>query len=290
MSRPLSLRAAVPTQNVAPPLPRTLKEHLDQQGFETIPGKVPVRLKGADVERARGLQAMFEDAKQFLEGAFGGDRSLTIAFLTREQWEGLPNMPPYGIPFIDPEGVVAIPATADNVLTQHILSAEDRVSADTRQRILDAGFSYEEAARLFPELVSMHELGHRFFELKKRPWFNELMASYFGYAYLKEANPALATVWDALSDSLVETITPSTRSVAEFDRLYFGVGADTYLWFQGKFQEGVEWLYDAQGLAFGERVRAAFPKPSENLYSINIWDRVDAFAPGFRRWAQAISA
>lgn len=112
-------------------------------------------------------------------------------------------------------------------------------------------------------LVGLHELGHtctRGFGIRvPSRWAGEMLATYFAYAYVREHDPKQAEVWDGILRADRDAVRPKHTTLADFDRLYFGVGAQNYIWYQGRFQQMVRQVYDAQGLNFLRAVRDAFP-------------------------------
>ena len=70
--------------------------------------------------------------------------------------------------------------------------------------------------------------------------------------------PDLARSWEIVSRSDAGN-TPQHRSLADFERLYSGVGADNYIWYQGRFSERVFAIFAIEGLDFLRKVKDAFP-------------------------------
>ena len=94
-------------------------------------------------------------------------------------------------------------------------------------------------------------------------------------------------VWDAILRAYRDAVLRKHTTLADFDRLYFGVGAQNYVWNQARFQEMVRRVYDAQGLNFLRAVREAFAAgdagpltPEETL------ERFEKIYPGFKVWTR----
>ena len=56
--------------------------------------------------------------------------------------------------------------------------------------------------------------------------------------FLRSREPATISMWNAVSLDIIHGIKPSTRRLDEFNRLYSGVGPETYGWFYSQFTLG----------------------------------------------------
>jgi hypothetical protein len=243
--------------------------------------------------RPRPLRALVEQAMGFYERTLGITGELHLAVLTPGDWAKVITWQPYGIPGVAGEPPVAfLPATDDNVAANDALSIRGGVSPDTVRLIEAAGRSYEEASRRYVDLVGLHELGHtyarRFGIRTPSRWAGELLATYFAYAYLREHDPAQADVWDGILRAYRDAVRPKHTTLADFERLYFGVGPQNYIWYQARFQQMVRAAYDAQGLDFLRAVRKAFPEAESALTPEETLRRFEKIFPPFREWAKGM--
>lgn len=212
--------------------------------------------------RAAALRALVADAMTHYRAALGiaddPAAPLQLAVLTRAQWAQVIRHQPYGIPGVAGRPpVIFMPAGDDGLAADDALALlrdEGRVAAATLRALADAGFDAETAARRHVDLVGLHELGHvyaqRFGIHAPARWLDELAASYFAYAYLRAHRPALARLWDGVLQAYLDAVQPAHRSLADFDRLYFGVGA------QLRVVPGAVPAHGARGL---RRARAGLP-------------------------------
>ena len=141
------------------------------------------------------------------------------------------------------------------------------------------------------DLVGYHELGHLYVgEWGINPhtrWFSELLATYFGYAFMAERLPDLARTWEIVSRSDGGN-TPQHRSLADFERLYTGVGADNYIWYQGRFSERVFAVFATERFDFLRKVKDAFPRGPEKLAADQLLEQLENIQPGFKAWAASL--
>jgi hypothetical protein len=144
------------------------------------------------------------------------------------------------------------------------------------------------------DLIGLHELGHTYAVslglIPPRPnkWFSEFMASYIAYAYLRAKRPKLATLFYVMAaDLAVEGPRPKHTSLADFERLYAGVGPKNYGWYQGKFFQRVAQVYDAKGLSFIDKVLRAFPSSEGQTLPVDVvMRRLEKISPGFIDWSK----
>jgi hypothetical protein len=246
-------------------------------------------------EKALGLRALIEDAMRFYEDSLNVREELHLAVLTPEQWAAVITWQPYGIPGVAGTPPVAfLPATDDNLAANDARAIRDAVSPATIRLIEASGHSYEEGAARYVDLVGLHELGHTYTTgMGIRPsqlWLGELLATYFAYAYLRQHQPRQAQLWDGILQAYRDAVRPDHTSLADFERLYFGVGARNYVWYQARFQEMVREAYDAMGLDFLREVRAAFPRDEVERPNLEeTLRRLERMHPGFGAWASGMA-
>ena len=193
-------------------------------------------------KRAKDLQPMIEEAMGFYERKLKTGAELALAVLTQDQWKQVRAVP-YGLPNVSsPPHVVFLPATADGVVTADALSLKNNLSPETLKKLASSGYTFDQAAVKFVDLIGLHELGHTYAVslglVPPRPnkWFGEFLASYFAYAYLHEKRPKLATLFYVIAaDLALEGPRPKYTSLEDFERLYSGVGPKNYGWYQGRF-------------------------------------------------------
>jgi hypothetical protein len=245
-------------------------------------------------KRAKDLQSMIEEAMGFYERKLKTRAELALAVLTQDQWKQVRAVP-YGLPNVSsPPHVVFLPATADGVVTADALSLKNNLSPETLKKLASSGYTFDQAAVKFVDLIGLHELGHTYAVslglVPPRPnkWFGEFLASYFAYAYLHEKRPKLATLFYVIAaDLALEGPRPKYTSLEDFERLYSGVGPKNYGWYQGRFLQRVAQVYDMKGLSFIADVLNAFPAAEgESLPVDVVIRRLEKISPGFIEWSK----
>lgn len=286
----LGARGPAAAQPAAPA--STLLERVQALGHRSHgEGRVVAWYPADQRERAEALRALIADAAGFFQQQLGIEGELHLAVLTREQWERVITHQPYGIPGVAGRPpVVFMPAGDDGLAAEDALALRPRVAPATLKALADAGFDHDSAARRYVDLVGLHELGHvysrRYGLWANCRWLDELLATFFAYAYLRERRPALAALWEGVLQAYVDAVQPAHRTLDDFDRLYFGVGAQNYVWYQAQFQRMVRVAYEARGVAFLRDLRPHFGTPSPvPMAPERILSRLDPVLPGFRAWA-----
>jgi hypothetical protein len=118
-------------------------------------------------------------------------------------------------------------------------------------------------------------------------WFNELLANYFSYAYLKTEALKLATVVEALD--LVPLGPVQHTSLEDLEKLGNRVGKPNYVWYQQQFERRASSIYTGcGGIDFLAKVKAAFPslpgRPASGSVG-EVLGRLESLCPGFQSWA-----
>jgi hypothetical protein len=266
-------------------------------GTEVLAGDVPVYHSSGFSHRAAELQALIESGRHFFQDSLGLRAHVNLAVLSQADWSRLTDVP-YTIPFYSAgEAVIFLPATTAGPIVDDYLSNQPRLPAARLARIRDAGFDFEDGAHAMVDLIGYHELGHLYTRAygiqPPSPWMHEFLATYFAYAYLRRTQPHLAELWDGMVAAPPDARPPHT-SLADFDRLYFGVGPENYFWYQGVFATRVTEVFDRHGLGFLSAVRESFPasdngtQPPPAYSSDEVFAALERIDPGFMAWAERL--
>ena len=244
-------------------------------------------------ERARAIGRQVAASNVFYRDSLGVEADIRLALLDPADFEraafvhGLP----YGLPYID-DGVAVLPADlASGAVIEMYAPFETTVSAEIVADLQQIGLSYEGAKRRMVDLIGLHEIGHAqvyAYDLDaKQHWFNEFLASYFAYAYMRSREPEMAVVWDAVTQAGREGYEPTHSSLDELNQLYAGVGVGDYVWYQNVFQDRIRAVYDEQGLDFLrhtlDRLSNAEWDPESSAELLAVLEEI---APGFLAWAE----
>ena len=254
--------------------------------------KITVYYSEGYKKKALELRSLIEEAMRFYERKLGIKEEFSLAVLTQDQWSQV-RKSPYGLPWVSGRPHVAfLPATEDGVVAADALSFKETVSPATLKKIKASGYSFEKGAQKFVDLIGLHELGHVYASTygirAPNKWLNEMLASYFAYAFLREKHPKLAMLFYAMAAELVpDNPKQKYTSLEDFDRLYSGVGVKNYDWYQGKFFQRVAQVYEVKGLSFLTDVRDAFPQEKqESLTPEAVLHRLERISTGFLEWSK----
>ncbi len=260
-------------------------------GLESATDRITVFYPKGQTDRALEARTRVQEALAFFADSLGVAPELSLAVLDRGHWERLGIQQPYGIPGVDGVPPVAfLPATDDGLAATDALSIAAGVGDSARRLLAAAGTDWTTAASSHVALVGLHELGHALvdaygIEVRSR-WLNEWLATYAGYTFMRAHRPREALVWEGVLHGFRDAARPAHRTLAAFDRLYFGVGALNYVWYQARFQQQVQAVHAQHGLDFLRQVRAGFPRGSAPVTSADeVLTRLERIAPGFSAWA-----
>jgi hypothetical protein len=285
------LALPAPTPGQPPP---SLLDAVRKAAPQRLDGPIPAHFSPGAEQRARDLQKVLGDASGFYRKRLGVAPTFTLALLDATAWTSVTgDNIPYGLPFVigDPP-VMTLPFRQEGAVVTGYMANASRLPADVARLVETSRRPFAAHVADMVDLVGYHELGHLYIgEWGINPhtrWFGELLATYFGYAFMAEQLPDLARTWEIVSRSDGGN-TPQHRSLADFERLYSGVGADNYIWYQGRFSERVFAIFPIDGLDFLRKVKDAFPRDSnEKLASDALLERLENIRPGFKAWAAGL--
>jgi hypothetical protein len=269
---------------------------VQELGVPNFTGKVTVYYSTGYEARARELSGLIEDALRFYEDKLKTKTEFCIAVLTKSDWERVEKGTPFGLPSVSAAPhVMLLPATHDGVVVKDVMALRGKASPATFRKIEQSGFTFEQGAEKFLDLISLHELGHiltlAYGIHPPSRWSNEFLATYFAFTYLRHAHPQLATLFVAMTHDLQcrDGDKPRHTALEDFDRLYSGVGSANYGWYQSAFVGQVEQVYDVKKLSFLEDVRTAYPADTkEGQPPRAVLERLEKICPGFVAWGEAL--
>ncbi len=257
----------------------------------TVIGELVFYSKGY-LERGESISKQIKKSIMFYSDSLEINGQVEIALLdTTDYNKTSPNIP-YGLPFVN-DGLIFLPAdTSVGAVKDMYAPFAETASEEIISNLKNVGYEYSDALNSMVDLIGLHELGHvqnDVFEIDARqPWFNEFMASYFGYAYMQAKEPNMAIIWDNITRAGFEGYVPNHHSLDEFNKLYFGVGVGDYVWYQNAFQERIRVVYSTKGLGFIRLVKekltdASFqPETADELL-----ESLEEIMPGFVKWADS---
>jgi len=266
-------------------------------GLESLPDPVPTYYSPELRPRAEALQRRVRDAVSFFESRHNIPSPLTLALLNEPHWAAV-SRAPYGLGFasVAPRVVVWAASTEKGIMAQIFRAAHAAASSpEVSQAWTSLGVSHEAAVAQVLEAILLHEVGHVYvngalgFRDVAR-WFNEFMATYIAYTFLRSREPAAIGVWNAVSLDIIHGIQPSTRKLDDFNRLYNQLPPQTYGWFQSHFNLGVTAVLEQKRDTdwFVELRTAGLDKDSRSLTTSELLGRLDRIAPGIKGWAEKL--
>lgn len=242
-------------------------------------------------DRAQELGQVLDEALQFFSDSLKVDLDFRLALLREEHWKELTNSP-YAIPHVRYENSKAIaflPLDQDGVVYDLMMSLKERITPELRQKVANTGLSYEEFSAKMVDLIGFHEIGHPYADVygigKPARWFNEFVANYFLYAFLRTNYPEDARIWDLSTQVILNDYDPKHRTLEDFEKYYSGVGADNYGWYQANFERKANDLFEERGFSFIRELKANFPNEEGKLSNEVIINRLEKMAPGFKEWS-----
>lgn len=264
------------------------------------PGEIPAYYSACCKNRALEVQAALEDGLHFYNEKLGIHLDLVVAVLDKKDWNRILDqrpdhiVPPYGMTYV-PFDVAFIPADDDGVITRGLLAEKTHETAETRRLLESVHLGFDEAARRFIMHPILHELGHRLvIQYGIAPpmqngswWVDEMLASYFAYAYEKSRRPETATIVEAMTNLSSENL--KYTSLDDFPKtvpLLMAGDSSNMTWYQRQFEARLASVYEKEGLDFLPRVKAMFPAGSkDDLSPAEVLAKLELVCPGFQAWA-----
>lgn len=159
----------------------------------------------------------------------------------------------------------------------------------------------ELSARRHVDFVTLHEYGHiaakRYFhpasarDYGRVHWFEELVATYFGYAFVRAVDPEWAAAARKEWAAQVDGYTP--RALSLDWRFMRGLPPDerarTYGWYQFLLNLRAAEIYDQHDVAFLRALKEALPWDDMGSWTTaSLLPMLDRIAPGFEAWAEQL--
>ena len=263
-------------------------------GLPTLIGEITVFYSEGYDDRAAYLQEIVDVANHYFmqPNILDIELNLGLAVLDSADWALWTHMP-YGMAHIQlgEEPVVIMPATKDNFLVNSLLAGKGRVSEETIQKLNELGFTFEEAALTYADLIAFHELGHIYSEAfdvwPTQKWLSEFTATYLAYSFMKNSRPKLAQLWIIFSISMIEVNDQGYTTLADFENLYTKVGGSNYGWYQAKFTQKVDEIYNKSGISFIYDLRESLAEnpvaAEDDPFRLQ---ELATFSDGFEGWAK----
>jgi hypothetical protein len=197
------------------------------------------------------------------------------------------------MPHAEPERQVLIMPGEHNAFWQSMIPPLETLSPATAAAARAVYGLPNGAIDLAPffDLTSVHELAHLFHEQANvqfpRKWLQEFFANLSLHAYVATLEPAQLPVLETFPLMMVEAGSApfEHHSLADFERLYTGVGPQNYGWYQCQLCVAAKAVYDAAGVASLQRLWQAFPPIADDQLTQVLGQVHPRLQQVFTRWA-----
>ena len=255
-------------------------------GFDSVTiGQVTTFFAPEDRRHATDLAALTNAAADYFGSEFRSGFPLYLAVLRPNTWfdpyqGGTPA--PYGMPWgWIPDSLIGVPAS----LREGVLIAGPNEQADLRR----------------VRFVMLHEYGHLAAKRYLHPqgdqlyssvrWFEEMLATYFAYAFVHQADAEWARVGRQEWVGFIQAAAPASATLdwSFMFRLPPQQFGRTYAWYQNLLNVRAADVYSEHGLHFLTELRDRLPwSSSEEWTTEMLLPLLDSIAPGFQTWAEGL--
>lgn len=295
---PLFLHAA-PPQSAPASGESNRADAIKSLGLASIPGRMPTYYSPHSEARAKYLQDLLGGEIAYYADQFHIPLStVTMAVLDAQQWPKVAGDDPYGMPSVGgtKPAVFVMPASWDGV-TWMVVPKREEVPPTMLRQALANGRRWDQVKFEGCDGIGTHEIGHTIIRQlgidPQTKWFNEFLASFVGYAYLKARFPA-----QALSNEIFWTVGlgksphPFTR-LDDFESKYDQLQQEypgNYGWYQLALDQRVIEIYAQSGIDYLREIEKEFPTGPATLDSAQVLDKLEKISPGWKKWALHLEA
>jgi hypothetical protein len=269
---------------------------IKQLHLESLSGSLPVYYSPQEVGRARSLQNLLSGELEFYGKVFDFRFApVTLAVLNHEQWPHVSKDNPYGLPSMsDSQPWVFVMPSSWQQVTALPIPKETEATASVQRRVRQSGIPWNSIQTAAGDGIGTHEIGHSIvYQVGIRAqthWFDEFLASYIGYAYLKERHPSQLLGSEIFWKMGLDAPHPFT-TLSDFESRYDELATkypQNYGWYQFTLEEHVIEVYRRQGVQFLTRVREEFPSNGLHLNSDQVLEKLERIDPGWKMWAAKV--
>jgi hypothetical protein len=293
-----SLHAA-PTDTAPGPEELNRMDGIKSLSLNSIPGVMPTFYSPHAERRARYLQSLFRGEIAYYTDLFHVPFApITMAVLNPQQWPTVAGEEPYGMPSVDgtSPAVFVMPVSWDDV-TWMLVPKREEVPPAMLRAALANGRKWDQVKFEGCDGIGTHEIGHSIIRQlgidPQTKWFNEFLASYVGYAYLKAKAPPQALsneiFWTVGLDNAPHPFTKLDDFENKYDELQ-QQNPGNYGWYQLALDQRVIEIYSQRGVEYLRTVKAEFPSGAPTLDSAQLLDKLERISPGWKAWAIDLEA
>lgn len=240
--------------------------------LETVTGTpIPTVASPGRAEVAARVARRVAAAATYLRPRLGVEVDLRLRVLDEPEWEEHATFPVYGMPHFADERTLVV-AAGDADFWHAVAPPAHLLAAEERSRLHEVYGTDGGRPRLagFFDLLAVHELAHIFHLQGRRQfprlWLQELFANVCLHAYVASEEPMALPQLETFPSIVASAATDRQQhhSLADFERLYVGVGPENYGWYQCRLHLLAGRLWGAAG----ENVLARY------------WELLPAVPPG----------
>lgn len=266
--------------------------------LESIPGDMPTFYSPGAQVRAKYLQALLGGEIDYYAGRFNVHFApITMVVLNPNQWPKVDGDNPYGMPSVSESAPsVFVMPSSWNEVTWMPFPKREEVDPAILRRALKGGRSWDQVKFEGGDGIGTHEIGHSIIDQlgidAQTYWFNEFLASYVGYAYLKAHDPRQALSSEIFWTYGLKAPHPFTK-LNDFESKYAELGQKypaNYGWYQVALDQRVIEIYQQRGVDYLRTIRAQFPKGAPRLDSTQVLNKLEGISPGWIAWSRRLEA
>lgn len=231
--------------------------------------------------QAEDIRRRVGRAEAFLSRTLEMSPTFVVKVLNPQDWDEHTTDRPFGMPHaLNGELVLG---TEPAAFWRELGVLFSPLSGPDRARLTDVYGEPPSFAR-FADFLAVHELGHLYHPRSSirfpRLWLKEFFANLCMYAYSAVEEPDSLELISVGPELLTQSpAMPSHRSLADFERLYSGVGAVNYCWYQFRLSALAEVLFKAAGVGALQALHQAFRGAPEEFSDPELADRLTAVHP-----------
>jgi hypothetical protein len=252
-------------------------DRLEAMELETIvTGRVTTYYAPDDRERAAELAMLVEEAAALLERELGVSFDFRVAVLSSAHWFSEFPDGPYTIPWCDvAKRVIFLPPSDEKLPPRAFSRAIDFIALHEYGHLASKQY--------------FHPTGNR--EYGPVRWFEEFLATYFGYAFVQTFHPQwaerIAREWkDNLENYTPRVLSLDWRFMRDLSPDELG---RTYGWYQNMLNLRVADVYDQYGIAFLRALKEDLPWHDLDTWTTaSLLPGLEDIAPGFEAWSESL--
>lgn len=274
-------------------------DEINSLGLESIPGSMPTFYSPHAEARARYLQGLLGGEIAYYANLFHVSFSpVTMAVLDVQQWPMIAGEDPYGMPSVEgTRPAVFVMPVSWNEVTWMVTPRREEVPPALLRKVLAHGKKWDQVRFEGCDGIGTHEIGHSIIRQlgidPQTKWFNEFLASYAGYAYLKatDAGQALSNevFWTVGLNNSPHPFTKLDDFESKYDELQQKYPGN-YGWYQLALDQRVIEIYARSGVDYLREIRKKFPAGAPTLGSTQLLDKLERITPGWKAWAIHLEA